>query len=128
MNVLIVESQADLAQLWKRHLSRHGACAAVAQSQAEAIAHLSHHDVDVVVLDLVISGGSAFAVADYASYRLPETRVIFVTSTSFFSDGSIFAHCVNACAYLRTNTPPEDLVAMVEHYGAVRPSRPCGAL
>lgn len=128
MNVLIVESEADLAQLWKRHLCRQGASVAIAQSQAQAIALLSHQDVDVVVLDLVISGGSAFAVADYASFRRPETRVIFVTSTSFFSDGSIFAHCVNACAYLRTNTPPEDLVAMVEHYGAVRSSRPCGAL
>lgn len=128
MNVLIVESEADLAQLWKRHLCRHGADVTIAQSQSQAISHLSRHDVDVVVLDLVIREGSAFAVADYASYRRPDTRVIFVTNTSFFSDGSIFTHCVNACAYLRTNTPPEDLVAMVEHYGSNRSSRPCRSL
>ena len=36
--------------------------------------------------------GVAMAVADFASYRRPEARVIFVTNTSFFSDGSIFAH------------------------------------
>ena len=120
MNVLIVESEADLAQLWKRHLCRQGASVAIAQSQAEAIAHLSHQDVDVVVLDLVISGGSAFAVADYASFRRPETRVIFVTSTSFFSDGSIFAHSPNACAYVPSGTRPEDLAAMVDYYAALR--------
>lgn len=127
MNVLIVESEANLAQLWKRHLCRHGVNVTVAQTQAEAIAQLSRQDVDVVVLNLVLTDGSAFAVADYSSYRRPDTRVIFVTNTSFFSDGSIFAHCVNACAYLRTETPPEDLVAMVQHYGSTRQSRPCGS-
>ena len=69
-----------------------------------------------MILDLVLDEGSALAVSDFASYRQPLARVIFVTNTSFFSDGSIFRHCVNACAYMPSATPPEDLAAMVEHY------------
>lgn len=86
--------------------------------QDDAIEHLSEHDVDILIMDLVLSEGSALAVADYASYRHPEAQVIFVTNTSFFSDGSIFAHAQNACALVQSATPPEDLAAMVEHYGA----------
>ena len=72
------------------------------------------------MLDIVLSEGSALAVADFANYRCPRARVIFVTNTTFFSDGSIFAHSSNACAYVKTETPPEDLAAIVEHYAAGR--------
>lgn len=77
-------------------------------------------DFEIIVLDLVLEGGSALAVADFASYRRPDARVIFVTNTSFFSDGSIFAHSPNACAYVQSEAPPEDLAAMVEHYAVPR--------
>lgn len=120
MNVLIVESKPELGKLWQRHLERQGASVQTAHSQESAILALYRDDVDVIVLDLVLDHGSALAVADFASYRRPEARVIFVTNTSFFSDGSIFAHSPNACAYLQSETPPEDLAAMVEHYAALR--------
>jgi DNA-binding NarL/FixJ family response regulator len=91
-----------------------------ATDQDSAIEHLSQNDTDIIILDLVIDDGSALAIADYANYRQPNARVIFVTNTSFFSDGSIFAHSANARAFVQSNTPPEDLAAMVEHYGAER--------
>ena len=116
MNVLIVESCPELGLLWKRHLERQGAEVGLVNSQETAILALYASDFDIIVLDLVIEHGSALAVADFASYRRPEARVIFVTNTSFFSDGSIFAHSPNACAYVQSGTPPEDLAAMVEHY------------
>jgi DNA-binding response OmpR family regulator len=120
MNVLIVESKAELGSLWCRHLERQGASVAVVQTQEDAIAELRSREYDVIVLDIVLREGSALAVADYANYRCPRARVIFVTNTTFFSDGSIFAHSSNACAYVKTETPPEDLAAIVEHYAAVR--------
>lgn len=118
MNVLIVESRPDLAALWKRHLERQDAVVTVVGSQEAAIIALYGSDFEVIVLDLVLEQGSALAVADFASYRRPDARVIFVTDTSFFSDGSIFAHSPNACAFVQSGTPPEDLAAMVEHYAA----------
>jgi CheY-like chemotaxis protein len=118
MNVLIVESEIELAGLWQRHLERMGMIVARAAGQKDAIEHLSAEDTDIIIMDLVLKEGSALAVADYASYRQPRAQVIFVTNTSFFSDGSIFSHAQNACAFVQTATPPEDLAAMVEHYGA----------
>jgi DNA-binding response OmpR family regulator len=117
MNVLIVESRAELGRIWKRHLERLGAVVWLVTSQDEAVALLRTVDFDVLVLDLVLDDGSAMAIADFASYRQPEANAIFVTNTSFFSDGSIFQHCSNARAFVQSETPPDDLAAMVEHYG-----------
>ena len=120
MKVLIVESNTPLGQLWQRHLERQGAEVRLVSTQDAAINALRSSDFEIMVLDLVLEEGSALAVSDFASYRQPEVRVIFVTNTSFFSDGSIFAHSPNACAYVQSETPPEDLAAMVEHYAATR--------
>ena len=118
MRILIVESNRDLGWLWKRHLERHGHFVFLVRGQADAIEILRLDAVDVIVLDLVLEEGSALAVADFASYRRPEAKVVFVTNTTFFSDGSIFRLAPNACAFLQSQTPPEDLTMMVEHYGA----------
>jgi len=116
--VLIVQSVPELSAIWKSHLVRQGMSVTCVSGQESATAHLAEHDTDIIILDLVISEGSALAVSDYANYRQPEARVIFVTNTSFFSDGSIFAHSANARAFVQSSTPPEDLAAMVAHYGS----------
>lgn len=117
MRVLIVEGNPDLGWVWSRHLERRGCDVLLAATQKEAIATLHDNDVNIIVLDLILEDGSAFAIADFASYRHPEAKVIFVTNSSFFSDGSIFQHIPNACAFMPTEMPPEDLGALVEHYG-----------
>ena len=117
MQVLIVDSSPELGQIWKRHLERQGMEVSLVQDQDEAIAALQHSAAELIVLDLVLEEGSAFAVADYANYRHPETRVIFTTNSSFFSDGSIFQHSANACAFVPKQVDPDDLSAMVAHYG-----------
>ena len=117
-NVLIVESREELGMLWKRHLERLGASVRLVSDQSSAVTLIETAPFQIIVLDLVLSDGSALAVADIASFRQPEARVIFVTNTSFFSDGSIFQHCANACALVPSATPPDDLAAMVEHYSS----------
>ena len=117
MNVLIVETNAALAGVWARSLERAGADVRLADSEAAAIRALDTHGIDVIVLNLMLRDGSAIAVADFAAIRHPDAKVVFVTSSTFFSDGSIFNHIPNACAYLKEQTPPEDLTAIVEHYG-----------
>ncbi len=116
MLVLIVESNENLGRIWLRHLERLGFDVTLATTQKQAIDILREKDVAVIVLDLVLEDGSAFAIADFASYRQPDARVVFVTNTTFFSDGSIFQHIPNACAFLQSETPPQDLAAMVQHY------------
>lgn len=117
MRVLIVELDDNLGWLWQRHLERRGCTVSRARDQDEAVRIIGDETVEVIVLDLDLGEGSALAVADYASYRRPGARVVFVTSTSFFSDGSLFALVPNACAFLPALTPPDDLASVVEHYG-----------
>lgn len=119
MNVLIVLEKLELGAIWRRALERQGANVSLVASEVEAIELLARQKFDVIVLDVVLDKGSAFAVSDYANYKHPDARVVFVTNTSFFSDGSIFQHCSNACAFVPMATPPEDLAAMVEHYADV---------
>ncbi|CUJ82795.1 response regulator [Shimia thalassica] len=120
MRVLIVESDPDLGRIWQRHMERLGFKVELALDERNAIHALRMQDFDIIVLDLVLEEGAALAIADFASYRRPHARVIFVTNTSFFSDGSIFRHSPNACAFVQSGTPPEDLVAMVEHFAEAR--------
>lgn len=124
MKALIVESSRELGALWKRHLERQGIEVRHATGQAEAVEFLENDRFEILVIDLVLEQGSPLAIADFAHFRQPEARVIFVTNTSFFSDGSIFQHSPNACAFMQTDAPPDDLVAMVEHYGAAARTDP----
>ncbi len=117
MVVLIVASNPELSRIWARHLERLGHQTVVVHAQEDAVTYLRLNVVDVIVLDLMLKYGSAIAVADYASYRWPETRVVFVTNSTFFSDGSIFNHIPNAAALVQEQTPPCDLAAIVEYHG-----------
>ncbi|SLN17541.1 Response regulator receiver domain protein [Aquimixticola soesokkakensis] len=117
MDVLIVESNADLGMLWSRHLERLSMTTTLVASQSEAIAKLQTHTFRMIVLDLDLEEGAAIAIADFANYRHPDTKVVFVTNTSFFSDGSIFQHMANACAFLPAQVAPKDLAAIVHYHG-----------
>ncbi|MGY9047265.1 hypothetical protein P775_03340 [Puniceibacterium antarcticum] len=116
MTVLIVESSKDLGVLWQRHLERAGLPTILMSDGDAAVDLLQTQPIDVIILDLVLEKGNALAVADFAGFRQPDCRVIFVTNTTFFSDGSIFQLCSNACAFVPSATEPEDLTAIAQHY------------
>ena len=118
MHILIVQENRDLGQVWARHLEREGHTTELVRSQEGAISALQARECKVIVLDVMLRDGSAFAISDFASYRWPATRVVFVTSSTFFSDGSIFQHAQNACAYQKSDTDPEDLAKMVTYSAA----------
>ncbi len=116
MSVLIVASNDVLGVLWEKHLIRHELETQLVFTSDAAIKALDNTYPDLIVLDLDLAGGQALCIADYANFRHPEAHVIFVTNSRFFSDGSIFKHASNACAYVPAATPPEDLSAIIEHY------------
>ena len=109
----------DVGAIWGRHIARNGAEVIVADNQAEAISVLQDRRVDIIVVDVVLTDGSAIAIADFASYRQPKTKVVFVSNSNFFSDGSIFQLIPNACAVMPSDVAPDDLEAIVVHHGAV---------
>mgnify|MGYP003708486167 CR=1 FL=1 len=116
LNVLIVENSEQLAQLWQRHIQRGGARVWTASTEEAAFDLLTAQKFDIIILNVMLEGGNALAVSDLAQFRQPESRIIFVTNTTFFSDGSIFNLCANACAFLPSSTSPDDLATMVNHY------------
>ncbi|KPN63920.1 Response regulator receiver domain-containing protein [Aliiroseovarius crassostreae] len=118
MRVLIVETNQDLAGVWSRSLERQGVDVIRAHDEDAAIRVLDQTRVDVIVMNVHLKDGNALALADYAEFRTPHTRVIFVTNSSFFSDGSIFNLARNAHAFIADQTPVEDLTALVEFHGA----------
>lgn len=117
MNVLIVVSNGGLGTVWGRHLERTGAVVDVVLSQEDAVEVLHKRMIDIIVLELDLQDGASLAISDFASYRQPQAKVIFVTSKRFFTDGSIFSHSANACAFVTSATPPDDIAALVEHHG-----------
>jgi len=123
MNVLIVESNVSLRRVWVWHLMRQGLKVAHVPDNKAALAYLSHTEVNVIVLNLEMTQERAMAVADYANYRWPDAKVIFVTKDRFFSDGAIFKHCQNACALLPEATNPTDLATMASYYSGQQEER-----
>lgn len=121
MRVLIVQSNKNLGLLWQRHLERLDANVTLVNTGEMALSQIDAALFDVIVLDLVLTEGSALTVADFAQFRQPDANVVFVTDTTFFSDGSIFNHSANARAFIQTATPPKDLAAIVHHYGSANP-------
>lgn len=116
MRILIVEEKLELGTLWKRHLERAGCDVTLATGQDAATEILNAGTFSVIILDLVLEHGSALALADYASFRQPDAQVVFVTNTSFFSDGTLFQHIPNLRAVVKRETPPADLTEMVRYY------------
>jgi DNA-binding NtrC family response regulator len=117
VRILIVEHNRDLAAIWARFLMRQGMACTLAGSSAEAYDALRHASFQALVLDIELPEGAALAVADFATYRDPEIPIIAVTARGFFSDSAIFELIPNARGLLRAPLRPEDMAAMVEHYG-----------
>ena len=121
MRILIVQHNRGLSELWAKFLQRQGVEVKQAATQLAAIDLIRFEKFDALVLDLVLPDGGAIAISDYATYRCPDVPIIAVTSTRFFSDGSIFDLIPNARSLMRTPVRPDDLAAVLEHYAPGKP-------
>lgn len=115
--ILILTDNLGLADIWARHLERQKHVVAITADEAEAIEIVRDHDVNVIVLDLMLRNSTAFSVADYVSYRSPGTKIVFVTKDRFFADGSLFKHVPNTAAIVQEDAPPSDLAEIVAYHG-----------
>jgi DNA-binding NtrC family response regulator len=113
--VLIVEAQLSLGEVWQNFLIEQGCDVALVGNQPDAIEKLQFHHWDALVIDLVMPNASALAISDYASYKNPDIAIIVVSASSFFSDGSIFEILPNARGFMNQPIEPDDLAAVVDH-------------
>jgi len=118
MHILIVESKAELGRLWQRHLERHGHLVDLAFNAGQATSAIGANSYEVILMNLVLEdSASTLGIADYARLRQPETNLVFVSDSTFFSAGMLFATSANARTLVRSETDPRDLTAIVEYYG-----------
>lgn len=117
MFVLVVEPNEAIGRLWCDHMERQGAKTVLAHDQESAISALRFQRFDVLVINLLTPNCSVLSISDLATYRSPEIAIIVVSANSFFSDGSIFDIIPNTRGFLNSPVAPDDLAAMVEHYG-----------
>jgi len=117
VHTLIVEHNSDLGAIWAKFLGRQGIACTLVTSAEAAYEALRQQSFDVMVLDVELPDGEALAVADLASYRNPDIPIIAVTARGFFSDSAIFELIPNARGLLREPLRPEDMAALIEHYG-----------
>ena len=118
MSVLIVVSRPAIGELWARSLDRMGMSVLTASSEPQAIDILHKEKVSVIIMELEFTEGSPLAISDFASYKQPDAKVIFVNNGQFFSDGSIFHHCSNAAAMVPAATSANDMAVLAAHHGA----------
>lgn len=124
MFVMIVQKDAGLGAVWKAHLCRHGAEVTLCDTPQDALTTLRKAAPDVIILDLDLPDGGASDVAMFASYRHPQAKVICVTAQSFFSGPSAFEMIPNAQKVMPADLRPDDLCALVDHYGAAAQTSP----
>jgi len=118
MHILIVESKAELGRLWQRHLERQGHLVDLAFNAGQATSAIGANSYEVILMNLVLEdSASTLGIADYARLRQPETNLVFVSDSTFFSAGMLFATSANARTLVRSETDPRDLTAIVEYYG-----------
>jgi CheY-like chemotaxis protein len=78
--VLIVDDEADVADLAEVLLSAHGLDAVVAYSGAEALTMLAAHpDIDAVVSDVMMPGMTGLELADQVAEHYPKVKIVLAS-------------------------------------------------
>lgn len=78
--VLVVDDEADVADLAEMLLSAHGLDAVVAYSGAAALEMLaSHPDIDAVVSDVMMPGMNGLELAAQIAERYPKIKIILAS-------------------------------------------------
>jgi two-component system, NtrC family, response regulator AtoC len=78
--ILVVDDDAEMAQMVARYLDGHGFAAAAVTGGAAAIAALDRERFDVVITDLVMDGVDGLAVMRHAKQTHRGTVVILITA------------------------------------------------
>jgi DNA-binding NtrC family response regulator len=116
VDVLILEDDRILAQVFCDALEDAGHTVAVANSNAQAFDIIEDSSFDLLIFDLLIDGETCIPVLDFASYALPRAEIILVTGSGLFPRGEMH-YSISGVSY-RIQKPVKlcDLVFLVEHF------------
>jgi DNA-binding response OmpR family regulator len=107
LSVLVVEDNADLREMYEEILTQEGNATHLAETVAEALGQLAAQPVDVVVLDLGITGRIE---ALLEALQAGGVRIVLASGAKDLPER---AAALGAAAYLQKPFTPEQLVASV---------------
>jgi two-component system alkaline phosphatase synthesis response regulator PhoP len=114
MHILIAEDDHDIAELISHYLTKAGWSVYVASTGDQALAYVRNHEVDVVILDLMLPGMSGFEVckalrAERTTAHLP---LLMLTARTEEAD-RVKGLELGADDYISKPFSPNELVARV---------------
>ena len=77
---------------------------------------MQERNYDVLIANVEIHDDIMLAMIDYTVFRNPDIDVLAVTSSSFFSNGSLFNLIPNLRMQVCPEIRSEDLSVMIDHY------------
>lgn len=122
-NILIVDDDEDVRGMLHIILHHHGYSVAEAQSGDSAIALLHDRHFDVVLLDITLSDGSGFRVAEYLRGKNLRTKIIIVTGTGDF-ESALRSAAYGVQSYITKPFTPNYLLKAIEHALLVEVPKP----
>jgi len=111
--ILVVEDDPMLRALDKKILDKHGYHVLVAANLAEALRICTdRRDIQVVVTDVVMPGGSGRSIGDWIHKHRPETKVIYMSG---YTDEAVVRHGVMdpGTLFLQKPFTPDTLVRKI---------------
>ena len=116
MDVLILEDDVTLSEVFRDALEDAGHSVTIAYRNAEAIAILGNQAFDLLIVDLMIAGETSIPVLDFANYARPDAEIILVTGSGLFPRGEMH-YAISGVSY-RVQKPVNlnDLVHLVAHF------------
>lgn len=115
LRLLIVDDHEVVRIGMRALLERHPTFTVVgeASSEEEAIAMAEEHQPDIVLMDIRLAGGSGIEACQQIKERLPQTKVIMLTS--FAEDELLFAAIrAGATGYLLKQIAGGDVIRAIE--------------
>jgi len=122
LNVLILEDDRILAQVFCDALEDAGHSVTVAHNNEQAIACLRDYSFGVLIFDLLIDGETSIPVLDYANFVAPESDVILVTGSGLFPRGELHYSISDVSYRIQKPVQLNDLILVVEHFERTRDS------
>ena len=123
MDVLILEDDQTLAQVFFDALDGAGHDATVVNSNADAISQLFRRKFDLLICDLMIYGQTSIPVLEYANFACPDAEIILVTGSGLFPRGELHYWVSDVSYRIQKPVKIDDLLLLVSHYERTRAER-----
>jgi nitrogen-specific signal transduction histidine kinase/CheY-like chemotaxis protein len=114
LNILVVDDEEEICKMFEKWLSLEGYRAQSALTGKKAINLVKKEHFDVVFLDIIIPGTTAFEVLERIKKISPETKVVIITGKLMNNDLSNELRQKGASAFLQKPFKAEDIMRAIK--------------